>query len=198
MASEVEAKITELPDKEEQEVEVKDVDSDEEEVEEVEEVDGGDESSKQSRSEKKARKALMKMGLKKVSDISRVTLRTRRQFILSIAKPDVYKSTVGDTYVIFGEVKIEDLSARNAANAAQQFNPQAAAAAAPAAAAAASDDVPELVESADADEEVDETGLSDDDIKTVMDQAGVSRKVAAKTLKENDGDIVETIMKLTK
>lgn len=38
-----------------------------------------------------------------------------------INKPDVFKSPSSDTYVIFGEAKIEDLSAQAAAGAAEQF-----------------------------------------------------------------------------
>ncbi len=44
------------------------------------------------------------------------------QFI--ITAPDVYKSPVSDTYVIFGEAKPEDSSGMAAANAAEQFAPR--------------------------------------------------------------------------
>jgi nascent polypeptide-associated complex subunit alpha len=77
----------------------------------------------QSRSERKARKALLGLGLKKVSGITRVTLRrpkgVRRVFLLDacdlmkfeqilfvIATPDVYKSQNSDTYIVFGEAKV--------------------------------------------------------------------------------------------
>merc|ERR1712062_822659 len=55
--------------------------------------------AKQSRSEKKARKAMSKLGLKQVQGVSRVIIR-----------PDVHKSPASDTYIVFGEAKIEDLS----------------------------------------------------------------------------------------
>jgi nascent polypeptide-associated complex subunit alpha len=42
-----------------------------------------------------------------------------------ISKPDVYKSPSSDTYIIFGEAKIEDLNAQAQANAAQQFGNKA-------------------------------------------------------------------------
>ena len=41
-----------------------------------------------------------------------------------IQKPDVLKSPNSDTYVIFGEAKIEDLSAQASAQAAEQFVPK--------------------------------------------------------------------------
>ena len=38
-----------------------------------------------------------------------------------ISKPDVFKSPASDTYIIFGEAKIEDLSAQAQTAAAEQF-----------------------------------------------------------------------------
>jgi nascent polypeptide-associated complex subunit alpha len=49
----------------------------------------------------------------------------------------------------------------------------------------------------DDDEEVDAEGLEDKDIELVMTQASVSRKKAIKALKENDNDIVNSIMALS-
>lgn len=110
-----------------------------------------------------------------------------------VSKPDVFKSPTSETYVIFGEAKIEDLSSQLQAQAAQQFRMQdlskvmakqdaaAAAAAAP----------------ADEEEEVDETGIEPRDIDLVMTQASVSRAKAVKALKAHDGDIVSAIMELT-
>lgn len=52
-------------------------------------------------------------------------------------------------------------------------------------------------EDEDDGEEVDETGLEGKDIELVMQQASVSRKKAVKALKENDNDIVNSIMALS-
>jgi nascent polypeptide-associated complex subunit alpha len=49
----------------------------------------------------------------------------------------------------------------------------------------------------DDDEEVDATGIEDKDIELVQTQANVSRKKAIKALKENDNDIVNSIMALS-
>ena len=65
----------------------------------------------------------------------------------------------------------------------------AAAAAAPAAGAAAPP--------AETEEELDETGIEPKDVELVMSQAGCSRAKAVKALKENDGDLVNSIMSLT-
>jgi len=49
----------------------------------------------------------------------------------------------------------------------------------------------------DANATVDETGLSDDDIKMVMNQANVSRPKAVKALRANENDVISAIMSLT-
>ncbi len=107
-----------------------------------------------------------------------------------IAKPDVYKSSTSDTYVVFGEAKIEDLASAAQQAAAQQLQAPASGLSeikAPAAAKAAS--------SADADDEVvDETGVESKDIELVMSQANVSRAEAVQALKNNSNDIVNAIM----
>ena len=50
----------------------------------------------------------------------------------------------------------------------------------------------------ESEEEVDETGVEAKDIELVMSQAGCTRAKAVKALKENDGDLVNSIMSLTK
>jgi nascent polypeptide-associated complex subunit alpha len=47
------------------------------------------------------------------------------------------------------------------------------------------------------EEELDETGVEAKDIELVMSQAGCSRAKAVKALKENDNDLVNSIMSLT-
>ena len=53
------------------------------------------------------------------------------------------------------------------------------------------------IEEEDDGEEADATGLEENDIKLVMDQASTTRNKAVKALKKNDGDIVNSIMSLT-
>lgn len=43
------------------------------------------------------------------------------QILFVIQSPDVFKSPASDTYIIFGEAKIEDLSAQAQSQAAQAF-----------------------------------------------------------------------------
>merc|ERR1711977_233184 len=79
---------------------------------------------KQNRSEKKSRKAVQKLGMKPVPGIVRVTVKKSKNILFVISKPDVHKSPNSDTYIVFGEAKIEDLSAQAQASAAQQFTQQ--------------------------------------------------------------------------
>ncbi|KAI9837207.1 MAG: GAL4 enhancer protein [Sclerophora amabilis] len=163
-----------------------------------------------SRNEKKARKAIAKLGLKHVPGITRVTLRRPKNILFVINQPDVYKSPSSNTWIIFGEAKIEDLNSQAQASAAQQL------AAAENANAGGGDphaghdhshdtgkgkaiDSGEAKKEEEEDdgEEVDDSGLEAKDIELVMQQASVSRKKAVKALKENDNDIVNSIMALS-
>lgn len=108
---------------------------------------------------------------------------------------------------IFGEAKIEDLNSQAQASAAQQLAAaEAAGGMDPHAGHDHSHDhhgkgkAPEIEvkkDEDDDDEEVDDTGLEAKDIELVMAQANVSRKKAVKALKENDNDIVNSIMALS-
>ncbi|KAL6610099.1 hypothetical protein ACP70R_035281 [Stipagrostis hirtigluma subsp. patula] len=145
--------------------------------------------SKQSRSEKKSRKAMLKLGMKAITGVSRVTVKKSKNILFVISKPDVFKSPASDTYVIFGEAKIEDLSSQLQTQAAEQFKAPdpSSVMPKPEASTAAQDD----------DEAVDETGVEPKDIELVMTQASVSRAKAVKALKAANGDIVTAIMELT-
>mmetsp|Transcript_108332 Transcript_108332/g.323977 ORF Transcript_108332/g.323977 Transcript_108332/m.323977 type:complete len:203 (-) Transcript_108332:36-644(-) len=170
--------------------------STDEDMPNLENADGSkkEERSKQNRSEKKSRKAVQKLGMKPVPGVVRVTVKKSKSILFVISKPDVHKSPISDTYIVFGEAKIEDLSAQAQASAAQQFTQQSVEA------------VSEHVESAKADapkieevdeDEVDETGIEPKDIELVMSQVQCSRAKAVKALKNNKNDIVEAIMQLS-
>ncbi|KZM18670.1 hypothetical protein ST47_g10030 [Ascochyta rabiei] len=207
-------RIEELPD----EPEKKNVQIEEDESsDESEGEEGGDAVIPQgssvtvhSRNEKKARKAIAKLGLKHIEGITRVTLRRPKNILFVINQPEVYKSPSSNTYIVFGEAKIEDLNSQAQASAAQQLaqaeqqghdhaghdhdhdhdhdhgdakgNAKA---------------VEEKADEEDDGEEVDDSGLEAKDIELVMQQASVSRKKAVKALKENDNDIVNSIMALS-
>lgn len=151
--------------------------------------------AKQSRSEKKARKIMSKLGLKQVQGVGRVTIRKSKNILFVINKPDVYKSPASDTYIVFGEAKIEDLSQQAQMAAAEKFKtPEINPAASEAAQASISAPIQEESEE---DEDVDESGVEAKDIELVLSQANVSRAKAVKALKNNNNDIVNAIMELT-
>lgn len=58
--------------------------------------------------EKKWRKAMQKLGLKPVHGITRVTIKKPKQIILYIDDPQVMKNPGTDSYVVFGDAKLQD------------------------------------------------------------------------------------------
>ncbi|GFT10424.1 nascent polypeptide-associated complex subunit alpha [Nephila pilipes] len=152
--------------------------------------------AKQSRGEKKARKLMSKLGLKQVQGVTRVTIRKSKNILFVITKPDVFKSPAGDTYIVFGEAKIEDLSQQAQMAAAEKFK-------APESAGLGGDGPSQTIASQPIEEEseeegeIDDTGVEGKDIELVMSQANVSRSKAIKALRNNNNDIVNAIMELT-
>lgn len=138
--------------------------------------------------------------------ISRVTFRKKNNQIYAIEKPEVYRSH-GGNFVVFGEAKVDDFPQRlaKAQQEAQLAGPGVAAAGADAVSkdpqsiqadmeAAARANESKVSEVQEESGPVDETGLNQDDIELVMQQANVSREKAAKALHDNNSDIVNAIM----
>uniref|UniRef100_H2QUJ1 NAC alpha domain containing n=1 Tax=Pan troglodytes TaxID=9598 RepID=H2QUJ1_PANTR len=150
--------------------------------------------AKQSRSEKKARKAMSKLGLRQIQGVTRITIQKSKNILFVIAKPDVFKSPASDTYVVFGEAKIEDLSQQVHKAAAEKFKmPSEPSALVPESAPRPRVRL-ECKEEEEEEEEVDEAGLELRDIELVMAQANVSRAKAVRALRDNHSDIVNAIM----
>ncbi|KPM40433.1 hypothetical protein AK830_g6128 [Neonectria ditissima] len=207
-------RVEELPDEEPKKVNVHDHDesSDESEAEEVEgNLPAGSSAVIHNRNEKKARKAIEKLHLIRVPGITRVTLRRPKNILFVINNPEVYKSPNSNTYIVFGEAKIEDANAAAQQAAAAQLAASGAedhsghnhgepSKAVEAAETKKDDDEEEDDDDEDESESEDEEDaddLEDKDIELVMTQANVSRKKAVKALKENDNDIVNSIMALS-
>lgn len=148
-----------------------------------------DSESRQTRGEKKSRKVISKLGLKQVQGVNRVAIRKSKNILFVINKPDVYKSPASDTYIVFGEAKIEDLSQKAQFAAAEKFKADVV-------------NLPEekakpKIDYQEDDKDVDESGVDAKDIDLVMQQANVGRNAAIKALKANNNDIVNAIMDLT-
>jgi len=163
--------------------------------------------SKQSRGEKKARKLMSKLGLKPISGVNRVTVRKSKNILFVINKPDVYKNPASDTYIVFGEAKIEDLSQQAQVAAAEKFKtnePQVTSNLSNSDFKGKMDYMGgtglshhAIKDDSEDEVEVDETGIEEKDIDLVMSQAEVGRKKAIKALRNNNNDIVNAIMELT-
>ncbi|KAL6523344.1 hypothetical protein OROGR_016947 [Orobanche gracilis] len=110
--------------------------------------------SNQSRSEKKSRRAMLKLGMKPITGVSQVIIKKSKSVMFVILKPDVFKSPNSDTFVVFGEAKMDDLSSQLQTQAAEQFK------------AANAGGVPKtepMITALDDEEEVDEGGVEQND-----------------------------------
>eukprot|EP00924_Labyrinthula_sp_SR-Ha-C_P009881 snap_masked-scaffold_21-processed-gene-2.5-mRNA-1 protein AED:0.09 eAED:0.11 QI:0/-1/0/1/-1/1/1/0/199 len=157
-------------------------------------------SSKLNRAEKKARKSLAKLNLQSFPGVTRVTIKKSKDILFVIKNPEVMKSPTGDTYVVFGECKVEDPSQQAAAQLANNLK----AAQEKAKMEKESGDT-EAVEEGEKEEGEKEGEVTADgeekfsakDIDLVMKQAEVSKPEAIEALEKAGGDIVNAIMELT-
>eukprot|EP00918_Siedleckia_nematoides_P076873 GHVU01168013.1.p2 GENE.GHVU01168013.1~~GHVU01168013.1.p2 ORF type:complete len:154 (+),score=39.72 GHVU01168013.1:394-855(+) len=75
--------------------------------------DTKDGKARQNRAEKKSRRALTKLGLVPLpGKITRVNIKKNKNITFVITNPEVFKSPSTDTYVIHGEVRVDDNSER--------------------------------------------------------------------------------------
>jgi len=154
--------------------------------------------ARQSRGEKKARKIISKLGLKQITGVNRVTIRKSKNILFVINNPDVFKNPASDTYIVFGEAKIEDLSQQAQVAAAEKFK--------------SADMMPNVLdkdggsrpmvsqpiqEEEEEDGEIDYKGVEEKDVDLVCAQAQVTKRKAIEALLKNNNDIVNAIMDLT-
>lgn len=152
-----------------------------------------------NRNEKKARAELLKLGLKPIAGIHRVTF-VRGKSVFAISEPEVYKNPTSDSYIVFGEARVEDPGFQAQMAAAQRMVQQATAQAAQNKSTSTTAQVDDSATAAATEEDEEEEsaeGLNESDIKIVMDQANVTRSKAIKSLKEHDNDVVNSIMDLS-
>ena len=141
----------------------------------------------------------MKLGMKQFPGITRVTLRKRDGYIFVINDPEVLRAADGgNSFVCFGEIKIDDPNQRLQQAEAKRFAEQNAAQ------QAAKTDAGNAVKAeepktAAADEApADEDGVTTDHINMVMEHTGCTRNEAIGALKESNNDMINAVMKLTK
>eukprot|EP00920_Eleutheroschizon_duboscqi_P040909 GHVT01097832.1.p1 GENE.GHVT01097832.1~~GHVT01097832.1.p1 ORF type:complete len:206 (+),score=49.59 GHVT01097832.1:297-914(+) len=155
--------------------------------------------SKQSRNEKKARKAVLKHGMKEISDVISVTIKRPKTVMIVISSPDVFKSINGDTYVVFGEARMEDMNATAQSEAARRYLAGSGDGAGGLGVGGSglsplSGGAGARVEEVD---DADESGMKASDIDLLMEQVVCTRAQAVRALREKNFDLVEAIMHLS-
>ena len=165
-----------------------------------------------NRNEKKARKSLLKLGLKPVASVKRVTLRRGKAHVFAINGAEVFKSPTDNSWIVFGVCQMENngLGALQNMAAGQGGFGNGKMPSFPTAGQEGGeyegieggekkvtiieeDDVAK----ANGGEESLPEGLDEKDVKIVMEQAKVSRSRAIAELVKQNNDIVNTIMELT-
>ena len=129
-----------------------------------------------------------------VPDIMRATFKRDEKTYFFVDQPTVYKSNTQDVYVVFGTVRVDNGETSNLLQqaAAQKFQAPEEAEAAPAA------ETPAEAPAAEETETVDETGLNPDDISFVIEQTKCTRAQAVKALRDNDNDMINAVMSISK
>ncbi|KAK2949660.1 putative Nascent polypeptide-associated complex subunit alpha [Blattamonas nauphoetae] len=171
--------------------------------------DHAHDDSKQSKGEKKARKAAKNLGLKQMTDIATVTIRNQRTPIFTIQNPDVFATHNKDGFIVFGNLRMDDMQMRAQQQAADQFKPSADGQGIDQAQlnelvnqitkeANAGADTKAAAASGAKDEDVDTSGVTEDDINIVMQQANCTKKEAVDALRAANNDYIQAIISLTK
>lgn len=127
-----------------------------------------------------------------------MTIRKSKNILFVINNPDVFKNPASDTYIVFGEAKIEDLSQQAQVAAAEKFK--------------SADMMPNVLdkdgasrpmvsqpiqEEEEEEGEIDYKGVEEKDVDLVCAQAQVTKRKAIEALLKNNNDIVNAIMDLT-
>lgn len=152
-----------------------------------------DDNLNSGKGEKKIRKALLKLGLNKIEGVNRVTIRQKENYHFIVKDPEVYVSKESESsYVIFGEITMEDEKGDLAGNQALSNIQQDHGSVAP----ETNKEKVEIVEDEDENAEVSEEGLDKESIDMVISETKASRQKVVKALKKNKGDVVSTILEL--
>eukprot|EP01056_Protomagalhaensia_sp_Gyna25_P001025 Protomagalhaensia_sp_Gyna_25__1024@NODE_1495_length_1786_cov_878_041214_g1210_i0_p2_GENE_NODE_1495_length_1786_cov_878_041214_g1210_i0NODE_1495_length_1786_cov_878_041214_g1210_i0_p2_ORF_typecomplete_len213_score50_06NAC/PF01849_18/1_4e06VASP_tetra/PF08776_11/0_085_NODE_1495_length_1786_cov_878_041214_g1210_i093641 len=154
-----------------------------------------DVSVNRSRAEKKVLKQLQKLGLKQVNHFSKCEIRRGRQYPIVVNQPIVFEvQGKVPTYIILGQIRVDDLKEQLRALSARQQAVSANAGMAPTVVKVADN---KATDAPPADEEVDTTGLNEDDITLAMQQTGKSKARVVAELRKAKGDLIEAIMQLS-
>ena len=131
-----------------------------------------------------------------MTGINRVTIKKGKAFVISIDDPDVWKTPGNEnSYIIFGKPNMDGL--QTGQNEINQFkNPVTPEGTEEAKVEAPSAETAAKVETTA--EDLNEEGLTPDNIKMVVEYTKCTRAEAIRVLRETGDDSVNAIMKLTK
>ena len=142
---------------------------------------------KNTRAEKKMKEALCKHGIKPLEGVKTVMMRKGVQIMWTFTDPDVY--CLENVYVVFGEPSMQNNPGQQAfkqliesADVGQEKKDEPSATV--------------VDDTAATGDEPDATGLKEEDIQTIMQQANVNRARAIEALRGADGDLVTAVMNL--
>jgi nascent polypeptide-associated complex subunit alpha len=161
-----------------------------------------------NRNEKKARKSLLKLGLKPISSVKRITLRRGKAHVFAINDAEVFQNPADKSYVVFGTCQMENnglgplASGQGFGNMAGKMPSFPAPGGQDEEGNASEEKKVAIIEEdgvakEEGSEEALPEGLDEKDVKIVMEQAKVSRSRAIAELVKQNNDIVNTIMELT-
>jgi nascent polypeptide-associated complex subunit alpha len=154
-----------------------------------------DEEVKGGKSEKKVRKALGKLGMTKVENVNRVTVRQKDNYVLVVKDPEVYTSQQAEnTFIIFGELTFEDPDKKLAKEEIEKMRAEGEKVR-----PETTTETKEAVEIIEEEEGEDSgEGLDAENIETVMSESKCTRQRAIKALRSVGGmDVVSAVLSIS-
>jgi nascent polypeptide-associated complex subunit alpha len=158
--------------------------------------------AKQNKGDKKVMKSLLKLGMKRVDGVTRVTLKKRDGMVFIVDDPQVLRSADNEnSFAVVGELKFDDPRAREQqATAAKYAEAQKMVAEQMAKAKKAEASGKAGGDAADKDDgpALSEEGITSQHISMVMEHTNCKRNEAIKALHESKDDMIQAVMNLTK
>ncbi|CAM9495821.1 unnamed protein product, partial [Scytosiphon promiscuus] len=141
-----------------------------------------------NRAERKSRQAMEKLGLRSVSGVFRMTMKTTNGVVFIVKAPDVFKHPKKSTYVVFGSAETDRSGSEVRPPSPRKL---------PFADAAMSSGPSARPDPSAVEAEAVAAGLDPADVLTVVTQAGCSSTAAILALRQADSDVVNAVMGLT-
>ena len=149
------------------------------------------ETTGEAKGEKKIKKALLKLGLTRIENVNRVTVKQKDNYFFIVKDPEVYVSKESESsYIIFGELSMDDPDKpkgreefNNLKAQGETLNTQG--------------QTKGNVEIFDDDTEVSEEGIDKESIEMVITETKCTRNKAIRALRNSNLDVVNAILELS-